>query len=387
MQASANLNELYVTAAWNRLYVGQGRARTNDLAARVGELFERDAEIARYYNEMLAGGKWQHMMDQTHIGYDSWQQPDENTLPDVSGLEAPAVSEMGVATEGSRSCWPNAAATTEPVLPEFCVGESEPAHSIDVFNRGTVAFDFRAETDVAWLSIDPPSGTVEDEQRLWLTVDWDKAPEGTLEVPITVRGPDGTSVVVRATVKHPDLSQAGDGTVFVECSGAVSIEAEHYTRELTGDSFEWQVIPELGRTLSGVMLTPVTAPRQRPGGDGPRLEYRMLLSSSGEIRVRTYVAPTQSFYQGADGLFYAISFDDQPPQRVLVDHDTSRAVWEDRVAANINVTTTWHTLAKSGWHVLKFWMVDPGVVLEKLVVETAPSKPSYLGPPESRVIR
>ncbi|MCC6397184.1 MAG: glycosyl hydrolase 115 family protein, partial [Bacteroidetes bacterium] len=69
VEACANLNALHVTVGLNRLYAVQGRASTNALAAKVESLFVKDAAISAYYNKTLAGGKWNHMMDQTHISY------------------------------------------------------------------------------------------------------------------------------------------------------------------------------------------------------------------------------------------------------------------------------------------------------------------------------
>ena len=37
-----------------------------------------------------------------------------------------------------------------------------------------------------------------------------------------------------------------------------------------------------------------------------------------------------------------------------------------------------------GPHVLKVYMVDPGVVIDKIIIETGVLKDSYLGPPESK---
>ena len=53
------------------------------------------------------------------------------------------------------------------------------------------------------------------------------------------------------------------------------------------------------------------------------------------------------------------------------------------VLANLRRLTTTVKIASPGQHTLTVWMVDPGVVLDKLVLDFAPPKDSYLGPPES----
>jgi hypothetical protein len=85
-------------------------------------------------------------------------------------------------------------------------------------------------------------------------------------------------------------------------------------------------------------------------------------------------------------LRYAISFDDEPPQIINMHAGKTFQDWEESVRNNITVEVSQHTLKEQGTHVLKFWLVDAGVVLQKLVVETGESKPTYLGPPESVII-
>jgi ABC-type cobalamin transport system ATPase subunit len=99
--------------------------------------------------------------------------------------------------------------------------------------------------------------------------------------------------------------------------------------------------------------------------------------------VRAYISPTLNFSGRKEGLRYAVSFDDAAPQIVDIASDTSTKAWDQLVADNVSITVSTHQLAHPGQHVLKFWLVDPGVVLQKLVVDAGGVKPSYLGPPES----
>ncbi len=383
--ACANLNRLYVTVGANRLSAGQGRAATNRLAAHAWSLFEKDSALSYRYNRVVAEGKWNHMMDQTHIGYTTWQQPDRNVMPRVDTIDVPDEPAMGVAAEGSARWWPGD--TLRQRLPDFD-RYNRQTHFIDIFNRGKGKFRYSAVPGKDWITLRPAEGVVAEELRLQASVDWGRAPEGRSEIPITISGPHGARVVVSAVVVNPP-----DGRVrgFMESDGYVSIEAEHYSRAVNTPPVFWQKIPDLGRTLSGMTPMPVRVGPRVPGGVNPCLEYRIHVLTSGEVKVHAYFSPTRDLFGGSRGgrLRYGISFDGEKTQILEVNGGDTVPDWKysirwmEGVSDNIRIVTSRHFLSGAGEHILKFWMVDPAVVLQKLVVETRALKASYLGPPES----
>ncbi|MEU7019958.1 glycosyl hydrolase 115 family protein [Streptomyces sp. NPDC046203] len=405
VKATANLYALRQAQFTNLLYAGQGRAATNSLAAATESYFAKDLALADHFNKGVANGKWEGFQTQPHIDYGDverygpnapWQQPeiDNVAIPDVI---FPAVkritpgkpSRMGVAVEGSDQAWPGSAA--DCVLPALSPYAQGPEPYIEIFNRGTTPFDYRVRTGVPWLSVDTTRGRVDGQTRITVRADWSRAPKGHTTVPLTVTGPDGPPVTVMVPVDNPDLPRRRlDG--FVEARGHVSIEADHYTRALGGGGVSWRRIPGIGRTGAGMEPFPVTASRRTPGGDSPRLEYTLTLFTTGPVTVSAHLSPRNDVLANG-GLAYAVSFDDDTPQWVNItratgsDDGTMNAQWQRNTSDNVNVTTTAHRIGTAGVHVLKFWMVDPTVVLQNLVVDTGGLKPAYLGPPESLRLR
>ncbi|MGY4901693.1 glycosyl hydrolase 115 family protein [Streptomyces sp. 900116325] len=401
VQATANLYALREAEFKNLHYAAQGRALTNDLAAAAEARLADDLALADRFNTKVADGKWQGFQTQPHIDYGDvarygpnapWQQPELNNVaikdvlfPAVKRIDLPAGAEMGVAVDGSDKWWPEE--SSPAVLPAFSPYQSQAAQYIEVFNRGAAPFDYRIRTGASWLVADRVRGRVGKQDRITFRVDWSRAPKGATEVPITVSGPDGREVVVRAVIDHPKERRSQlEG--FVEANGYVSIEADHYSRSVGSNGITWTRIPGIGRTGAGMEPFPVTSARQTPGGGSPRLEYRVSLFTTGPVTVHAYLSPRNNAL-ASDGLTYAVSFDDDAPQSVNVtavtgsDDGTMNVQWARNTSDNVNRTSTVHHIGRAGVHVLKFWMVDPTVVLQNLVVDTGGLKPSYLGPQES----
>jgi len=363
-KAYGQVAKLYIAAGRNKLYASQGRASANDEVARVKTLFQADIDLSSYYNHTLLNGKWDHMMDQTHIGYTYWQEPRQNTMPAVKEIELPDAASMGVDGEAGA----------------FDVFNKQRRY-IDVFNKGKAPFDFTATASAPWITLSAAKGTVDKQQRLWVSVDWNKAPTGTSEGAIKITGA-GSEQTVKATVLNPREITPANLRGFVETDGYVSIEAEHYTKNNAAGNARWEKLDDFGRTLSAMSVFPVDSASKEAGAASPSLEYRMYLFDSGKVDVNSILGPTQNFVPGR-GLRFAMAFDDQPPRIIdTLEHNTQRD-WEATVKDSVRYVKSSFTLAQPGYHTLKIWMVDPGIVIEKLVVDLGGMKPSYLGPPES----
>ncbi|MFT3868723.1 MAG: glycosyl hydrolase 115 family protein [Nibricoccus sp.] len=382
IKACANLNEMYVAAARNKLYAAQARASTNFWAERTRELFRADAALTRAYNDELASGKWRHFADQTHIGYAGWFQPELNTMPAVAEVQISNLPDLGVAVESRASASPNSDYPPRPLVLPPLAPFGAPSRWIEIFNRGGAPFKFSAISDQPWLRVHPADGLLEQDQRLTVSVDWPAVPNHEKHATITIAG---AGRKIKVDVPLDRRLSSPPANMFLEDDGVVAIEAVHYQRAVAAPGLKWVALADHGHSLGGITIFPVTAPSQKLNAQSPHLEYDVVLAAGGDVKVEAVLSPTLPFTPGR-GLRFAISFDDAAPQEIEIHGDggDGKAEWEKIVADGVRKITTSHKISAPGAHVLKFWLIDPAVVLQRLVIDCGALRPSYLGPPESR---
>lgn len=376
--ASANLHDLYISAAKNKLYAEQKRNSTNSYAERVQELFDYDKKLTEDYHS-LADGKWNHMMSQTHIGYTSWRDPKENVIPKTITIEIPEKADLGISITNSSE---------ENALVFDTFSNENP--QLEIYNKGKLPFEYKIKEKYKWLSITNPKGTISDQKNISLDIDWDKAPKGTTNALITIEGAGKKWPVTLKLNNSPVTNVKG----FVESNGYISMDAAHFSEKYEPENSEWKIVPNLGKTISSVISLPIKAGRIPLENDNPKLSYDIHFKTSGKVKVHAYFSPTIN-YSTREGMYYGLSFDDEKPVQVNYDSDPSvfnyngkvPSQWERNVANSIKIITTEFNIKEVGNHTLHYYRVDEGLVLQKIVVETGDIKITYLGPPESTEVK
>lgn len=387
IEVSANLNEMYVAAGKNKLHGDQSRASTNFYADKVKEHFFKDAALAQYYHETLADGKWNHMMSQTHIGYTSWNNPPANKMPEVSYIQVEPGARLGYVLEHgvSRSRWSRGGLFSQ----RFSLFDpvNDQNYYIEIFNRGSEKLSYSLEAKNEWIKLSSKKGNIQYGDKVFVSIDWNKAPKGKEIGEIIISGA-GQEFIVKVPIRN-DLPNASG---FIENNGVVSIEAAHFTRKVDSKDIQWVLVPNMGRTNSAVTIEPANAEEQKPGVNTPHLDYTFTVFEESELKIETYLSPTLN-YKKKEGLKFAIAIDDEAPQIINIHKGDDKPDWEYPQWWNTSVTDhirkkeSVHKAVQPGKHTLKVWMVDPGVVFQKFVIDAGGLKPSYLGPPESKFVK
>ncbi|KAK7408794.1 hypothetical protein QQX98_009038 [Neonectria punicea] len=433
------VNKIQINGARNHLYAGQKRNSANDVIYESVKLMYDDSNLTQRWNELL-DGKWAHLLDQTHLGYDGyWQQPMRNSLPDLRFVQDvfPSLGgQYGIGVEGSNASVQGDSQWHSLSLNDMYLPPLEPLGArfryIDVFHRGPKQCNWFASPWESFVKLSQYNGTVGGDNgtdsRIYVTVDWEKAPTApnTTEVYVNFtsdcRGFEryaGNSPRVVATVINrevPDNFTEG----FIESDGYVSIEAPHYQIILNASSnavsngstlsagkdstnkssLEYHTLRNYGRTFGGVTLHPLNAEKLEVG-QGPALEYNMyLFSNHSAVNVTLFISPAANYLGDNNPLEYAIilfpSGEKQPTPTTVqpIGPNVGNSMpegWGIAVANSVwglhgNYTTSSFEVPGEGAYTLRVWALLPNIVVQKIVVDLGGVRESYLGPPESFLV-
>lgn len=389
VKASANLVQMNIAAGRNHLFAAQGRASTNDEADLVSTLLQTDKQLTDTYNLKMAGGKWNHMMDQTHIGYTDWYPPMQNVSPPVSRLIPADNNDFAVALEGRSQFWPGFY-----LPPELAPMDSLSRRRtyLEVYPTGLHPPAFHFSADRPWIRLNPGtafSSGVQDK-RLWVDVDWDKAPVGTSQGTITIFSATQQVRVGVTAVKATKAQEAEARGAFGGLIGPVAIAPAEASRNVAVAGARWEPIADYGRGVAAMEVFPRRAGPFAPGAAAPRLEYDVYLARGGEYQVDVITAPTLD-YEAGNNLGLAVSLDNAKPDvRYAFTPQTRESEGFLGAAYNENAKNNARTMRFSvtakmpGRHTLKLIMVDPAVVVQKIVLHDGELPASYFGPAERK---
>ncbi|AZP03538.1 glycosyl hydrolase 115 family protein [Jeotgalibaca ciconiae] len=372
-KASFTVLKLHLLAEKSKLYSEKERSSANVAAREAELLFLEDKMLAFDYNKRTALGKWNHMMDQIHIGYTYWQQPEEQVMPEVTRYDRKDKGEMDVNVVGNL---------TTNVF-------TKREMAVDIYNKGKEPIEIKIESQDEWIQPSLITTKVINQVRITFSIDWKKVPNGENVKGTVVIYQLGTPLKekLRISVYNPSSDKINQMKGFVPVDGVISIEAEHYSRKKDTKYHSWETIPKYGRTMSSMGIFPVKTDKEYSISEAPILEYDVYFPSAGKYTATIFVAPSLDFTPER-GLRLGVTIDEEEFQIIdAVQYGKNGSFhesdWEKSVIYNIRELKVTLDSSEAGNHVIKVAMVDPQVIIQKIILDLGGLQPSYLGPPET----
>jgi len=354
-------NRKVLLAERSRLWAAQGRAATTNLALAAQAAQNAILAETAFYNQTNANGKWNRTMTVTTTG----EAKMPYIMPTLGSYVAPVAAGLGVAVEGSATV----SGANAGVLPSFNPLANK-SYFIDVFNTGTGAMSWTAQSSAPWITLTQTNSNA--DARIWVGIDWANAPRGyTVPGAVAIRGA-GVTNIVNVKAHYPLSLNLAALPPAVENNGVVTIEAEDFTsRQESTNGVGWRKLTRACASRDGMTILPVTAAAIDPAAissNTPSLTYQFHTFSAGAATIQMGCLPTHKMTSDHVGCRYAVSLNGDTPQIVDINADEFTAAWSANVLRATANGRSGHTIANAGLQTLQVWMIDPGVVLDKVTV-------------------
>lgn len=376
------MNRMTLGGQRNRWYARQGRAATNAVRDEVQRCYDSLQVITRGYNSLL-GGKWNHMMSmrQNYDGVSAYFNLPHLATHDAAGAPRLALQIAGEDVTGARAFH---------ALPAFD-NYLRRTYPVEIYNRGGGTLAWTAHASEPWVVLSKSAGKTADEERITVGIDWEKAPSGNaVPAQIVFRAGEQSEKVLVSLFNPTAPSRAELRGIYVENNGCVSIPAAGCHRVRENDRIKITAVEDLGIEGPALQLGDPTAPLQIfRSRDVPCAEYDFYAFDAGSVDVYTYVLPTFPLHADRDFRIgentntdtkYSVQIDDGALATPSSSHVEYSQVWFESVLRNCAVNKSTLHIDKPGRHTLRIRVGDPGIVLQKIVLDFGGMKRSYLGP-------
>lgn len=362
VKAASLYNHELLIAQQNRWYATQKRSQTNALAVEARRYHDELEELTNEYNNIL-DGKWKNMMPAPGF-------IPEKQYPPVQQIDLPPGAELGLYVEGTEN-----GETGEQMLPRFN-RYFKLAHFIEVYNKGSQPLKWQAKASEKWIHLDTDAGKTKTQQRIHVSIDWENVPAGEIvSGEIEVTGSGSVRQVKVVVFNPPEPSPAELKHFFVENNGVVCIPPADFRRKTELGGIRFEVIEQLGYSKAALQLGHASL----DSGQGSHVEYDFYTFTTGEARVYVYALPLFA-KEKTLGTRYSIQIDDGT--RITFNNDVAEYSmdWANNVIRNSAINSSGTVISKPGRHTLKLLVEDPGMIIQKIIIDLGGLKKSYTGP-------
>jgi hypothetical protein len=367
-------------------YVLQKRASANDYALMAKAAYDSIVAETQYYNKQLSNGKWSHMMNYAPRNLPVFEEPV------AFSLEIPEEKRWAIATEGNEEIRRYGSIYGPLSLPAF-YSDQQQQYFVDIFLQGSKSLVWNAVPSADWIVLNTRNGNLTGklggkQQRIQVSVDWSKAPEtNRLKGKVTFKGEDGKELSVGVNAYRRMSESPDDTPLFVENNGYISIYAEHFSRCKNGFGTKWEVLEGLGYTGSSVWANPL---ENRPvetetnAEKSSTLEYDFLVDRAREATIHIYCIPVHPVTSNY-GVRIAVGLNDEEP--VELSHQTygRSEAWKQNVLSNNAEMVLKFKVKSHDLNILKIKAVDPGVIIDRIEIDTGRLPPHYSELPETKM--